>query len=48
MSDYQMGKDITELKSEVQSMQAIIQQLCTVVNFNIKKENLEEPKESKK
>lgn len=46
--DYQLGKDIARLEDELQRMQALLQDLYRVVEYNLKKENLDEPKEAKK
>jgi len=47
-NDYIIGKEMAELKSDIHSLQSIIQELVEVISYNMKKGNLEEPKEKKR
>lgn len=44
MSEYRIGKDIAELQLGLQRVQTLLQELYTIIEHNIKKENLEEPR----
>jgi len=47
MSDYQAGKDVSELQRANEEMRLLLQQVYAVVDYNLKIKKLEEPKEKK-
>jgi hypothetical protein len=50
--EYQIGKDMKEMEIkftvELQKLQTMLEQLYTVVEYNLKQQNLDEPKPEEK
>ena len=45
---YMIGKDVAELRAEMEEMKLLMQQAYDILEHNLKKGKLEEPKEKKK
>lgn len=43
MSEYEIGKDFEKFARELQTTQALLEQLYTIIEHNLKQKKLEEP-----
>lgn len=48
MSEYDIGKDVARFEEELRRMQMLLEQMYKVMDYNVKKGKIEEPKEGKK
>lgn len=47
MSEYEIGKEVSNIQSELEVMRGLLQQLYAIVEHNLKSKNLTEPPKEK-